>query len=47
MLLNEAEMIAKKEFGMEKMNIIAGIGVREYYTKLGYAQNGPYVAKKL
>ncbi len=46
-LLNEAEMIAKNEFGMSTMNIIAGIGVREYYRKLGYAQNGAFVKKKL
>ncbi len=46
-LLEEAEAIAKNEFGMEKMNIIAGIGVREYYKRLGYMQNGPFVEKTL
>lgn len=46
-LLSEAETIAKKEFGLEQMNIIAGIGVREYYKKLGYEQNGAFVKKNL
>jgi len=27
--------------------VIAGIGVREYYKKLGYVQNGSFVRKKL
>lgn len=46
-LMSEAESIAKNEFGVEHMNIIAGIGVREYYKKLGYEQNGAFVKKKL
>ncbi len=46
-LLSEAEQIAKNEFGFEKINIIAGIGVREYYKKVGYEQNGAFVQKKL
>ncbi len=46
-LLAEAERVAKEEFGLEMMNIIAGIGVREYYKKLGYTQNGPFVGKKI
>lgn len=46
-LLAEAEAIAKNEFGMGQMNVIAGIGVREYYRKLGYAQNGAFVRKKI
>jgi len=46
-LMNEAEEIARKEYGLNQMNVIAGIGVREYYQKLGYRQNGPFVRKKL
>jgi elongator complex protein 3 len=45
-LLAEAERIAK-EAGYEKMAIISGIGVREYYRKLGYALEGTYMLKKL
>ncbi len=46
-LLNEAEQIAKKEFGKKKMVIISGVGVRKYYYKFGYKLDGAYVSKKL
>lgn len=45
-LLAKAEEIAKKE-GFEKMCIISGVGVREYYRKFGYELEGPYMVKKL
>lgn len=46
-LVKKAEEISK-ENGYNEMNIISGIGVREYYkNKLGYNQNGPYVNKRL
>ncbi|MFP3224921.1 MAG: tRNA uridine(34) 5-carboxymethylaminomethyl modification radical SAM/GNAT enzyme Elp3 [Nitrososphaeria archaeon] len=46
-LLSEAERIAKEEYGLEKIAVISGVGVREYYMKLGYFKDGPYVSKKL
>lgn len=46
-LLAEAERIAKEEFGMQKMLIISGVGVREYYRKRGYALEGVYMSKKI
>lgn len=46
-LMAEAERIAREEFGCEKMLVISGIGVREYYYKLGYKKEGPYVSKAL
>ncbi len=46
-LLKEAQRIAKDEFGMKKMIIISGVGVREYYKKHGYVQIGPYMGKNL
>jgi elongator complex protein 3 len=45
-LLARAEEIAK-ERGYEKMAIISGVGVREYYRKFGYELEGPYMCKKL
>jgi len=45
-LLEKAELIAK-EFNKEKMIIISGVGVREYYYKKGYKLLGPYVCKAL
>jgi elongator complex protein 3 len=46
-LLKEAEKITKKEFNKNKLVIISGIGVREYYYKLGYKKQGPYVEKEI
>jgi elongator complex protein 3 len=46
-LLAEAERRAR-DAGYEKLSVISGIGVREYYReKLGYYQDGPYVSKNL
>jgi elongator complex protein 3 len=46
-LLKEAEEITKNEFGLSKIFVMSGIGVREYYRKLGYSLFGPYMLKKL
>ncbi len=46
-LLEEAESIAKEEFNCDKLLVISGIGVKEYYKKLGYSKDGVYVSKKL
>ena len=46
MLLKKAEEIAAEE-GMENIRILSGIGVREYYRKLGYKLVGAYMGKKL
>ena len=46
-LLAEAEEITKKEFGLDKVVIISGPGVRGYYRKHGYSLDGPYMAKKI
>ncbi len=46
-LMEEAEKIAKEEFNAKKLAVISGIGVREYYYKLGYKRDGPYVSKLL
>lgn len=46
-LILESEKIAKKEFGMKKISVISGIGVRNYYRKLGYALKNTYMVKYL
>src|ERR687888_700604 len=46
-LMQEAERITKEEFGVQKLSVISAVGTREYYKKLGYTQNGPYVCKVL
>ncbi len=45
-LMAAAEEIAKKS-GMCKMLVISGVGTREYYRKLGYGYDGPYMGKRL
>ncbi|HDH81524.1 MAG TPA: GNAT family N-acetyltransferase, partial [Thermoplasmatales archaeon] len=45
-LLGEAEEIAR-EAGKEKILVLSGIGVREYYRKLGYGRDGIYMSKSL
>jgi len=34
-LILEAEKIAREEFGLKKIAVISGVGVRDYYRKLG------------
>jgi elongator complex protein 3 len=46
-LLSEAEKIAKDEFDKKKMIIISGVGAKEYYRKLNYSDEGPYVSKNI
>ena len=46
-LMGEAEKIAKEEFDSKKLLVISGVGAREYYQKLGYSLDGPYMGKKL
>ena len=46
-LMAEAEKIAKNEFNFKKVAVIAGIGVREYYKRLGYKLQDTYMIKKL
>lgn len=45
-LMNKAESIAK-ERGYDSVCVISGIGVREYYQRLGYAHAGTYMKKQL
>jgi elongator complex protein 3 len=46
-LIGEAESITKDEFGRNGILVISGIGVREYFRKLGYERKGPYMFKGL
>ena len=47
LLMEEAERIAREEHGSEKLAVIAGVGTRHYYRKLGYQLDGPYMSKVL
>jgi elongator complex protein 3 len=45
-MMLKAEEIAKSN-GYKKLAVISGIGVREYYRKLGYELEGTYMLKRL
>jgi len=47
LLMEEAERIARDEHGSNKLAVIAGVGTRYYYRKLGYELDGPYMSKSL
>lgn len=36
--MEEAERIAREEHGSVKLAVIAGVGTRDYYRKLGYGE---------
>ncbi len=46
-LLGEAERIAKEEYGLTRVAVIAGVGVRAYYRRWGYALQDTYMVKSL
>ncbi|MEM2121852.1 MAG: tRNA uridine(34) 5-carboxymethylaminomethyl modification radical SAM/GNAT enzyme Elp3 [Candidatus Woesearchaeota archaeon] len=46
-LVMEAERIAKEEFDIKKILVISGIGVRDYYRRLGYKKYYYYMMKKI
>ena len=46
-LVKEAEKIAKEEFSLNNIAIIAAIGTRNYFRKLGYGLEKTYMVKKL
>jgi len=46
LLMQETEKIAKQN-KCKKIIVISGTGVREYYRKLGYTLEGPYMVKEL
>lgn len=45
-LLAEAERVAFGEWGVERLAVLAGVGVKAYYRRLGYADDGAYVVKR-
>lgn len=47
LLMEEAARIAREEHGSTKLAVISGVGTRDYYRKLGYYLEGPYMVKQL
>lgn len=46
-LLRIAEEISASEYDANKIIVISGIGVREYYRRFGYRLEGVYMSKKI
>jgi elongator complex protein 3 len=46
-LLEEAERIAKEEYGLKKILVISALGTKEYYMRFGYEYDGVYMGKIL
>lgn len=46
-LIAEAEKIAQNEYHSPKIFVISGVGVRDYYAKLGYRLENYYMVKDL
>ncbi|XP_055598487.1 elongator complex protein 3 [Uranotaenia lowii] len=47
LLMEEAERITREEHGNKKLAVISGVGTRNYYRKMGYELDGPYMSKML
>lgn len=45
LLMEEAERISREEHGSTKLAVISGVGTRNYYRKMGYELDGPYMSK--
>ena len=46
LLMQEAENIVKKN-KIKELDVISGVGVRDYYRRLGYNLQGPYMVKEI
>ncbi|ADJ26039.1 Histone acetyltransferase [Dehalogenimonas lykanthroporepellens BL-DC-9] len=46
-LISQAERIAVDEFGVSRMAVLSGVGVRNYYKSHGYLLSHPYMVKNL
>lgn len=46
-LMAEAERIAREEWDLRKLFVISALGTKEYYHRLGYDDDGPYMSMSL
>ena len=44
-LLREAERLSTEEYDVRKIVVLSALGTREYYSRFGYTQDGPYMSK--
>ncbi len=46
LISNPEAKLFKKEFNLNKIAVIAGVGVKNYYKKLGYKLKDEYMVKQ-
>ena len=46
-LLSKAEQISSEDYDRRKIVVISGLGAKQYYKRLGYDYDGPYISKML
>ncbi|PKK85673.1 MAG: tRNA uridine(34) 5-carboxymethylaminomethyl modification radical SAM/GNAT enzyme Elp3 [Thermoplasmata archaeon HGW-Thermoplasmata-1] len=46
-IMAEAIRLSAEEFDAKKMLVTSGVGVKSYYRKMGFSDDGPYVSKTL
>jgi len=46
-LVTEAERISREEYGRKKILVTSALGTKQYYMRLGYSRDGPYMAKMI
>ena len=46
-LISEAERMSIEGYGRDKILVTSALGVKKYFTKLGYKHDGPYMSKIL
>jgi len=46
-LVDEAERVCFEKFGKKSLFVLSGVGVKEYYRKLGFVDDGVYLKKNL
>ena len=44
-LMERAEKVACEDFGARRLLVTSAVGTRNYYRRLGYERDGPYMAK--
>lgn len=46
-LLYEAERICMEQYGKKRLFVLSGVGVKPYYRKLGFSDDGVYLSKRV
>ncbi|HWR27420.1 MAG TPA: tRNA uridine(34) 5-carboxymethylaminomethyl modification radical SAM/GNAT enzyme Elp3 [Candidatus Thermoplasmatota archaeon] len=44
-LLTEADSICSEQFGKKRLYVLSGVGVKPYYRRLGFSDDGVYLSK--